>query len=50
MNAAQLWQRYQKHLCRVPSLDLTLDVSRMGFADGSLDGLDLAMVNAFREM
>src|SRR3954469_3823557 len=50
MTAADLWLRYQRYLCRVPGLGLTLDVSRMGFADGSLDGLDLAMVAAFREM
>ncbi len=50
MNSNQLWQRYQRYLSRVPALGLTLDVSRMGFADGSLDGLDLAMVAAFRDM
>jgi glucose-6-phosphate isomerase len=50
MTAAQLWQRYQRYLSRIPALGLTLDVSRMGFADGSLDSLDLAMVAAFRDM
>ena len=28
MNSAELWQRYQRYLCRIPSLGLTLDVSR----------------------
>ena len=37
MNAAELWQRYQRYLCRVPSLGLTLDVSRMRFEDGFLE-------------
>jgi glucose-6-phosphate isomerase len=50
MTGAQLWQRYKRYLSRIPSLGLTLDVSRMGFADGSLEGLDLPMVAAFREM
>jgi glucose-6-phosphate isomerase len=50
MNAAQLWQRYQRYLSRIPSLGLTLDISRMGFPDGSLDGMDLPLVGAFREM
>src|SRR5262249_56345661 len=34
----------------IPSLGLSLDISRMGFADGSLEGLDLPIVAAFREM
>ena len=37
MTAAELWQRYQRYLCRVPAIGLTLDVSRMGFDDGFLD-------------
>jgi glucose-6-phosphate isomerase len=50
MNGEQLWQRYQRCLSRIPSVGLTLDISRMGFAAGSLDGLDLPLVAAFREM
>ena len=50
MTSAQLWQRYQRYLSRIPALGLTLDISRMGFADGSLEGLDLPIVAAFREM
>jgi glucose-6-phosphate isomerase len=50
MNAAQLWNRYKRYLSRVPALGLTLDVSRMGFADGALDHLDMNLVAAFREM
>jgi glucose-6-phosphate isomerase len=50
MTAAQHWKRYQRYLSRIPALELTLDVSRMGFADGALDHLDMSMVNAFRDM
>jgi glucose-6-phosphate isomerase len=50
MTAAQLWKRYKRYLSQIPALGLTLDVSRMGFADGALDHLDLNMVAAFREM
>jgi glucose-6-phosphate isomerase len=50
MTGAQLWQRYRRYLSRIPSLELTLDVSRMGFAEGTLEGQDLDMVAAFREM
>jgi glucose-6-phosphate isomerase len=50
MTAAQLWKRYQRYLSRIPALGLTLDISRMGFPDGSLDHLDLNMVAAFRDM
>src|SRR4029079_13976168 len=50
MPPTQLWQRYQRYLSRIPAPGLTLDVSRMGFADGALDHLDPAMDAAFREM
>ncbi|HJZ89654.1 MAG TPA: glucose-6-phosphate isomerase [Gemmataceae bacterium] len=50
MTGAQLWQRYRRYLSRIPSLGLTLDISRMGFADGSLEGLDLPIFAAFRDM
>ena len=40
MTNADLWQRYQKYLCRVPALGLTLDVSRMTF-----DAVDLLWRN-----
>ena len=34
MDATKLWQRYEQNLCGVPAIGLTLDVSRMLFADG----------------
>src|SRR5688500_5845920 len=50
MSAAELWQRYQRHLCRVPSLGLTLDVSRMRFDDGFLERMKPALAAAFAGM
>jgi glucose-6-phosphate isomerase len=50
MNAADLWQRYQRYLCRVPSLGLTLDVSRMGFDDTFLERMGPALASAFDAM
>ncbi len=37
MSGLNLWDRYQQCCCRVPSLDLTLDVSRARFDDGFLE-------------
>ena len=31
MTPAQLWERYREHLCVVPSVGMTLDISRMRF-------------------
>jgi hypothetical protein len=43
MNSTTLWQRYQQHLCRVPELELTLDISRMRFEDGFLQRMAAPM-------
>lgn len=50
MNTSTQWQRFQNCLCRVPSLGLTLDVSRMRFEDGFLDRMAEPMQAAFRAM
>jgi len=50
MNAADLWQRYQKYLCSAPSIDLTLDISRMHFEDGYLEKMAPAMQRAYTAM
>src|ERR671934_2706925 len=50
MNTPLLWQRYQQHLCQVPALGLTLDVSRMRFEDGFLDRMAAPMQRAFEAM
>ncbi|MDX2010213.1 MAG: glucose-6-phosphate isomerase [Myxococcaceae bacterium] len=44
------WQRYQRHLCVVDSLSLTLDVSKMRFSDGWLDAMQAPLTQAFDEM
>src|SRR5262245_50067537 len=50
MNAAQLWQRYQRHLCQVPALQLSLDISRMRFGDDFLARMSEPMEKAFAAM
>src|SRR5215204_3032164 len=50
MNASELWQRYKNYLCSVPSLGLSLDVSRMHFDDGLLAQMEPAMQKAFAAM
>jgi glucose-6-phosphate isomerase len=50
MSTNNLWQRFQQHLCRVPSLGLTLDVSRMRFEDDFLDRMAEPMQRAFEAM
>ena len=50
MNGAQLWERYRQFLCRVPSLGLTLDVSRMKFDDGFLERMRQPLASAFAGM
>jgi glucose-6-phosphate isomerase len=44
------WTRFQRHLCTVPSLGLTLDVSRMAFPDDYFDRMAPAMAKAFDAM
>ena len=51
MDSTQLWQRYQRHLCRVSALGLALDISRMRFKDGFLDKEELRRAAArFRNL
>jgi glucose-6-phosphate isomerase len=50
MNAADLWKRYQHYLCSAPSLDLTLDISRMHFEDSFLERMEPAMQHAYKAM
>ena len=46
MNAADLWERYKKNLCRVDSVGLSLDISRMKFDDAWLAQMEPAMQRA----
>ncbi len=50
MNTLQLWERYQTYLCHHPELGLSLDISRMNFADGFLQEMAPAMEKAYAEM
>ncbi|HEX3147768.1 MAG TPA: glucose-6-phosphate isomerase [Gemmataceae bacterium] len=50
MSPANIWARYQRYLCPVPSLGLTLDVSRMGFDDGYFARMQPALTSAFTAM
>src|ERR1043166_640851 len=50
MDNAALWQRHQRYLCRVPSLGLSLDISRMRFADGFLAEMAPPLGKAFEDM
>jgi glucose-6-phosphate isomerase len=50
MNAPDLWNRYRQYFCRVDSLDLALDVSRMHFDDGFLASMEPVVQRAFAEM
>jgi glucose-6-phosphate isomerase len=50
MNAVDLWKRYQQYLCSAPSIDLTLDISRMHFDDAFLERMEPAMQRAYEAM
>src|SRR3954467_11961961 len=50
MSTPVLWRRFQQHLCQVPALGLTLDVSRIRFEDGFLDRMAAPMQRAFEAM
>ena len=50
MNAGELWNRYKKHLCRVDSVGLSLDISRMTFDDGFFAKMEPAVQKAFTAM
>ncbi|MGH7806259.1 MAG: glucose-6-phosphate isomerase [Candidatus Binatia bacterium] len=50
MDTQILWQRFQQHLCRVPALGLTLDVSRMRFEDHFLEKMAEPLERAFEAM
>src|SRR4051812_11886911 len=44
------WQRYQKHLCTVGSVDLSLDVSKMKFDDGFFSKMEPEIQKAYSAM
>jgi len=50
MNPRELWQRYHEHLCTAPSIDLSLDISRMTFDAGFFGRMAPAMDKAYQAM
>ena len=50
MDASDHWKRYRQYLCRVDSLDLTLDISRMHFDERFLASMEPAVQRAFADM
>src|SRR2546421_10624314 len=50
MNAAELWNRFKTHLCRVDSVGLSLDISRMNFDDAWLGSMESSMQRAYVAM
>jgi glucose-6-phosphate isomerase len=50
MQATDLWKRYQRYLCRVDSIGLTLDVSRIKFEESDLARLEPAIQKAYNAM
>lgn len=50
MTPETLWKRYRDHLCRVPALGLTLDVSRMSFGDDFVARMSQPLASAFVAM
>jgi glucose-6-phosphate isomerase len=50
MSTPVLWKRFQQYLSHVPSLGLTLDVSRMRFGEDFLDRMTAPMQRAFAAM
>src|ERR1700722_507275 len=50
MEAAELWSRYKKHLCKVDTVGLSLDISRMTFDEGFFARMEPAMQKAYTAM
>jgi glucose-6-phosphate isomerase len=50
LSAGELYDRYRKHLCKCPGLNMTLDISRMPFGKGYFRDMEPAMQNAYAAM
>lgn len=50
MNSADLWKRFRDTLCESPSIDLTLDISRMSFDNAFFVRMAPAMEKAYQAM
>ncbi len=49
-NGTKVWNRFQKHYYSFPAAGLSLDLSRMNFASGTLASLEPQFAKAFAEM
>lgn len=45
-----LWRRYRQHLCKCPSLGISVDISRMNFGDDFFKSMTEPMANSFNAM
>src|SRR6059058_5952703 len=50
MTANETWKRYCDHLCQVPAIDLSVDVSRISIADADLVKFEPALQKAYADM
>jgi glucose-6-phosphate isomerase len=50
MTSMDLWKRHQQYLCRIPAIGLTVEVSRMRFADGFLERMAPPIKTALQAM
>ena len=50
MNNTLLWERYKKYLCECPSIGVTLDISRLNFADEYLERMEPDIQKAYAAM
>lgn len=50
MTSSDSWARYRRHLCSVPALGLTLDISRIRFDEGFLSSMEGRMAGAYDAM
>jgi glucose-6-phosphate isomerase len=49
-STSSTWQRFRQHRCRISSLEMTLDISRMQFEEGFLERMAQTMERALRDM
>jgi glucose-6-phosphate isomerase len=50
MENSKLWEHYKKYLCECPTINMTLDISRMNFADDYFSRMEPAIRNAYTAM
>ena len=50
MNNQTLWERYKRYFCEVPSIGLSLDISRMNFSDDFFERMEPEIQKAFTAM